>query len=43
MSSGGYGEVNVEGFAVGSIQNQGFMMHFDDVDFGFGEGNPLGI
>ena len=23
-SSGGYGEVNVEGFAVGSIQNQGF-------------------
>jgi hypothetical protein len=38
-SSGGYGEVNVEGFAVGSIQNQGFYGAFDDVDFGFGEGN----
>ncbi|MDA7709742.1 Ig-like domain-containing protein [Gammaproteobacteria bacterium] len=38
-SSGGYGDVNVEGFAVGSIQNQGFYSAFDDVDFGFAEGN----
>ena len=38
-SSGGYGEGNVEGFAVGSIQNQGFYGAFDDVNFGFGEGN----
>ena len=30
---------NVEGFAVGSIQNQGFYDAFDDVDFGFTEGN----
>ncbi len=34
-SSGGYGDVNVEGFAIGSIQNQGFYYAFDDVDFGF--------
>jgi hypothetical protein len=34
-SSGGYGPVNVEGFAIGSIQNQGFYDAFDDVDFGF--------
>ncbi len=26
-SSGGYGDVNVEGFAIGSIQNQGFITH----------------
>ena len=38
-SSGGYGPVNVEGFAVGSIQNQGFYDAFDDVDFGFSNGN----
>jgi len=31
-SSGGYGKVNVEGFAVGSIQNQGF---YDSADIGF--------
>ena len=31
-SSGGYGPVNVEGFAVGSIQNQGF---YDISDVGF--------
>ena len=34
-SSGGYGPVNVEGFAIGSIQNQGFYDAFDDVDIGF--------
>ena len=33
--AGGYGKVNVEGFAVGSIQNQGFYDAFDDLDFGF--------
>ena len=33
-TSGGYGPVNVEGFAIGSIQNQGFYDAFDDVDFG---------
>jgi len=38
-SSAGYGEVNVETFAVGSIQNQGFYDAFDDIDFGFGSGN----
>ena len=38
-SSGGYGPVNVEGFAVGSIHNQGFYDAFDDVDFGFSNGN----
>ena len=26
---GGYGEVNVEGFAIGSIQNQGFYYAFN--------------
>ena len=31
-SSGGYGKVNVEGFAVGSIQNQGFYEE-DDINF----------
>ena len=31
-SSGGYGPVNVEGFAVGSLQNQGF---YDVADIGF--------
>ena len=31
-SSGGYGKVNVEGFAVGSIQNQGF---YEEEDIGF--------
>ena len=31
-SSGGYGKVNVEGFAVGSIQNQGF---YEEDDIGF--------
>ena len=31
-SSGGYGKVNVEGFAVGSIQNQGFYKE-DDINF----------
>ncbi|MDA9577619.1 M64 family metallo-endopeptidase [Gammaproteobacteria bacterium] len=38
-SSGGYGDVNVEGFAIGSIQNQGFYNAALDVDYGFGEGN----
>ena len=38
-SSGGYGPVNVEGFAIGSIQNQGFYDAFDDVDFGFTANN----
>jgi hypothetical protein len=38
-SSGGYGDVNIEGFAVGSIQNQGFYDAFDDVDFGFSSDN----
>ena len=38
-SSGGYGPVNVEGFAVGSIQNQGFYDAFDDVDFTFTDNN----
>ena len=31
-NSGGYGKVNVEGFAVGSLQNQGF---YDDSNRGF--------
>jgi|TARA_B110000902_G_scaffold239648_1_gene288488 hypothetical protein len=31
-TSGGYGKVNVEGFAVGSIQNQGFYEE-EDVNF----------
>ena len=31
-SSGGYGKVNVEGFAIGSLQNQGF---YDSADIGF--------
>ena len=34
-SSGGYGPVNVEGFAIGSIQNQGFYDPFEDADIGF--------
>jgi len=38
-SSGGYGPVNVEGFAIGSIQNQGFYDAFDDVDIGFTSNN----
>ena len=38
-SSGGYGAVNVEGFAIGSIQNQGFYDAFDDVDVGFTANN----
>jgi hypothetical protein len=38
-SKGGYGDVNVEGFAIGSIQNQGFYDAFDDVNFGFSEDN----
>jgi len=39
-SSGGYGDVNIEGFAVGSIQNQGFYDAFDDlVNFGFTDNN----
>ena len=38
-SSGGYGPVNVEGFAIGSIQNQGFYDSFDDVDFAFTSNN----
>ena len=38
-SSGGYGPVNVEGFAVGSIHNQGFYDAFEDIDFGFSNGN----
>ena len=38
-SSGGYGPVNVEGFAIGSIQNQGFYDAFDDADFGFTANN----
>ena len=38
-SSGGYGPVNVEGFAIGSIQNQGFYDAFDDVDFSFTANN----
>ena len=38
-SSGGYGDVNLEGFAIGSIQNQGFYDAFDDVDFGFTDNN----
>ena len=38
-SSGGYGPVNVEGFAIGSIQNQGFYDAFDDVDIGFTANN----
>lgn len=38
-SSGGYGPVNIEGFAIGSIQNQGFYDAFDDVDFGFTANN----
>ena len=31
--------VNVEGFAIGSIQNQGFYDAFDDVDIGFTSNN----
>ena len=38
-TSGGYGPVNVEGFAIGSIQNQGFYDAFDDVDIGFTANN----
>ena len=38
-SSGGYGPVNVEGFAIKSIQNQGFYDAFDDVDFTFTDNN----
>jgi len=38
-SSGGYGPVNVEGFAIRSIQNQGFYDAFDDVDIGFTSNN----
>ena len=38
-SSGGYGPVNVEGFAIGSIQNQGFYDAIDDVDIGFTSNN----
>ena len=38
-SSGGYGPVNVEGFAIRSIQNQGFYDAFDDVDVGFTSNN----
>lgn len=44
-SSGGYGPVNVEGFAVGSIHNQGFYDAFYDAgypnnnDFGFTSNN----
>ena len=38
-SSAGYGEVNVETFAVGSIQNQGFYDSGNDIDYGFGGGN----
>ena len=38
-TSGGYGKVNVEGFAVGSIQNQGFYDAFYDIDFGFTSDN----
>ena len=40
-SSGGYGPVNVEGFAIGSIHNQGFYDAFDDVDFGFTSSNNI--
>ena len=32
-SSAGYGKVNVEGFAVGSIQNQGFNIYDSDISF----------
>ena len=32
-SSGGYGKINVEGFAVGSIQNQGFNIYDSDINF----------
>jgi len=42
-SSGGYGPVNVEGFAIGSIQNQGFYDAFDDVDIGFTSNNEVQI
>ena len=38
-NSGGYGKVNVEAFAIGSIQNQGFYDSWDDVDFAFTENN----
>ena len=38
-SSGGYGPVNLEGFAVGSIHNQGFYDAFEDIDFSFSNGN----
>jgi len=31
--AGGYGKVNVEGFAVGSIQNQGFNIYDADINF----------
>ena len=40
-NEGGYGEVNVEGFAIGSIQNQGFYYAFnqdtDQAKIGFNE------
>ena len=32
-TSGGYGKVNVEGFAVASIQNQGFNVYDADINF----------
>ena len=32
-TSAGYGKVNVEGFAVGSIQNQGFNIYDSDINF----------
>ena len=32
-TSAGYGKVNVEGFAVGSIQNQGFNIYDSDISF----------
>ena len=38
-SSGGYGKVNAEGFAIGSIMNQGFYMSDSDVEFVSNSGN----
>ena len=32
-TSAGYGKVNIEGFAVGSIQNQGFNIYDSDISF----------
>ena len=32
-TSAGYGKVNIEGFAVGSIQNQGFNLYDSDISF----------